>query len=318
MNKKQQKLIDESLAILQALDFPRAQQNERSALTLLALLNLTPPKTWKDAEAPMTGIRAILDFCRSNFGKPYAENTRETFRRQTMHQFVAAGLVVENPGKPERPINSPKTCYQIEPGALGLLRDNYKAKTWKSELANYLSERGGLASKYAMERDMLMIPVTIAEGASIQLSPGKHSQLIKDIIEKFGPRFAPGGVVLYVGDTGDKWGYFDEAGLAALGIVMDMHGKMPDVIIYDAAKNWINLIEAVTSHGPVNAKRRDELAKLFASCTAGVVYVTAFPTQPDMARYLGGDICWETEVWFADSPTHMLHYNGDRFRGPFE
>lgn len=317
MNKKQQKLLDESLAILQALDFPRAQQNERSALTLLALLNLKPPKTWKDAESPMIGIRAILDFCRSNYGKPYAENTRETFRRQTMHQFVAAGLVVENPDKPERPINSPKWCYQIEPGALRFLREHYKAKTWKSELANYLSERGGLARKYAMERDMLMIPVTIAEGSSIQLSPGKHSNLIKEIIDKFGPRFAPGGVVLYVGDTGDKWGYFDEAGLAALGVEVDTHGKMPDVIIYDTARNWIILIEAVTSHGPVNAKRRDELAKLFASCTAGIVYVTAFSTQPDMARYLG-DICWETEVWFADAPTHMLHYNGDRYRGPFD
>jgi len=167
MHKKQQKLLDEALAILQALDFPRAQQNERSALTFLALLNLTTPKTWKDAESPMVGIRSILDFCRSNFGKPYAENTRETFRRQTMHQFVAAGLVVENADEPQRSTNSPKWCYQIEPGALQLLRDHYKAKTWKNELAKYLSTREGLASKYAMEREMHMVPVVMTKSTSI-------------------------------------------------------------------------------------------------------------------------------------------------------
>lgn len=317
MNKKQQKLIDESLAILQALDFPRAQQNERSALTLLALLNLTPPKTWKDVEGPMIGIRAILDFCRSNFGKPYAENTRETFRRQTMHQFVEAGLVVENPDKPERPTNSPKWCYQIEPGALRFLRDHYKAKTWKSELANYLAERAGLTSKYAMEREMLMVPVTIAEGRAIQLTPGKHSQLIKEIIEEFASRFAPGSRVLYAGDTGEKWGYFDEEGLLALGVEVDVHGKMPDVVLHYPAKNWLLLVEAVTSHGPVDGKRRSELAKLFNRCTAGVVYVTAFPTRAEMARYLG-EISWETEVWVAEAPTHMIHFNGVRFLGPYD
>lgn len=317
MNKKQQKLIDESLAILQALNFPRAQQNERSALTLLALLNLTPPKTWKDAEGPMIGIRAILDFCRSNYGKPYAENTRETFRRQTMHQFVAAGLVMENPDKPQRPTNSPKWCYQIEPGALRFLRDHYKAKTWKSELANYLRERTGLASKYAMEREMLMVPVTIAEGRAIQLTPGKHSQLIKEIIEEFASRFAPGSRVLYAGDTGEKWGYFDEEGLLALEVKVDMHGKMPDVVLYYPAKNWLLLVEAVTSHGPVDGKRRSELAKLFSRCTAGVVYVTAFPTRAEMARYLG-EISWETEVWVAEAPTHMIHFNGVRFLGPYD
>lgn len=317
MKKKQQKLLDESLDILRALDFPKAQQNERSALTLLALLNLTPPKTWKDAEAPMVGIRAILDFCRSNYGKPYAENTRETFRRQTMHQFVAAGLAIENPDDPKRPINSPKWCYRIEPAALQLLRDHYKTRTWKHELTGYLNGRTGLASKYAMEREMHLVPVMITEGTAVQLSAGRHSQLIKEVLEEFAPRFVPGGIVLYVGDTGEKWGYFDEAGFAALGVKVDLHGTMPDVVIHYPAKNWILFIEAVTSHGPVNAKRREELAKLFSLCTAGAVYVTAFPTRADMTRYLT-DISWETEVWVAEAPTHLIHFNGVRFLGPYE
>lgn len=317
MNKKQQKLVNEALKILEALELPKPQQNERSALTLLALLNLMPSKTWKDAEGPMVGIRAILDFCRNNYGKPYAENTRETFRRQTLHQFVAAGIAVENPDNPHRPINSPKWCYQIEPATLRLLREHFRKPSWEREVNGYFAECKSLARKYAMEREMLMIPVTIAEGKRIQLTPGKHSQLIKEIIEEFAPRFAPGGVVLYAGDTGEKWGYFDEPAFAALGVKVDIHGKMPDVVIHYAAKNWILLIEAVTSHGPVNAKRRDELAKLLASCTAGAVYVTAFPTRADMTRYLT-DISWETEVWVAEAPSHLIHFNGVRFLGPYE
>lgn len=114
-----------------------------------------------------------------------------------------------------------------------------------------------------------------------------------------------------------KCGYLDEAGLAAFGVKMDMHGKMPDVVIHYPAKNWLLLIEAVTSHGPVNANRREELAQLFAASTAGAVYVNAFPTRVDMTRNLT-DISWETEVWIAESPTHLIHFNGERFLGPYE
>lgn len=162
-----------------------------------------------------------------------------------------------------------------------------------------------------------MASIAAAEGVTIQLKPGKHHRLIKVLIEKFIPHFVPGSKVLYVGDTGEKWGYFNEAGLAALGVEVDMHGKMPDVVLYYPAKNWLLLVEAVTSHGPVDGKRRSELAKLFSRCTAGAVYVTAFPTRAEMARYLA-EISWETEVWVAEAPTHMIHFNGVRFLGPYE
>jgi hypothetical protein len=159
--------------------------------------------------------------------------------------------------------------------------------------------------------------IKAAVGAEIQLKPGKHYSLIKGIIKEFIPHFVPGSVVLYVGDTGEKWGYFDRAALADLGVTVNMHGKMPDVVIHYPAKDWILLIEAVTSHGPVNAKRREELANLFSSCTAGAVYVTAFPTRTDMTRYLT-DISWETEVWIAEAPSHLIHFNGVRFLGPYD
>jgi hypothetical protein len=158
--------------------------------------------------------------------------------------------------------------------------------------------------------------VEIAPGKKITLSPGEHSELIRAIIEEFAPRFVPGSLLVYAGDTGDKWGYFDAPLLAELGIDVDSHGKMPDVVLHFAEMGWLLLVESVTSHGPVDGKRHDELAKLFAGSRAGLVYVTAFPSRAIMGRYLG-EIAWETEVWVADAPSHLIHFNGVRFLGPY-
>jgi hypothetical protein len=149
----------------------------------------------------------------------------------------------------------------------------------------------------------------------IKLSPGKHNQLIKDIIEQFAPRFLQGAVLLYVGDTGEKWGYYHQEKAKELGILTDEHGKMPDVIFYLSGKRWLVLIESVTSHGPVDSKRHIELNNLFKTSKLGKVFVTAFSTKQLMAKYLA-EIAWETEVWVADNPTHMIHFNGERFLGP--
>jgi BsuBI/PstI restriction endonuclease domain/BsuBI/PstI restriction endonuclease HTH domain len=316
MSKKQVRQIKAANEVLISLGFPRMQQNERSALCLLALLDLTPGKTWADAQNPLVGITPIMDWAKEHYDKNYAPNTRETVRRQTMHQFCDAGLALYNPDKPDRPVNSPKAVYQIEPYALALLR-KFGTPAWGETLHKYLSIRETLAARYAKEREQNRIPVEIASGKEITLSPGEHNELIRAIIVDFAPRFAPGGLLLYVGDTADKWGHFDAASLTRLGVEVDAHGKMPDVVLYYSEKNWLLLIESVTSHGPVNGKRHDELANLFSKSTAPLVYVTAFPNRATMSRYVA-DIAWETEVWVADAPSHLIHFNGSRFLGPYE
>lgn len=309
------KNIASALQILEMLGLPRAQRNERSALCLLALLDLTPEKSWAEANNPLIGITPMMDFSRTHYGKDYAPNTRETFRRQTMHQFVDAGIALYNPDKPERPVNSPKAVYQIAPEALSLLR-KYGTKEWELELKGHLSNGKTLAQKYAKERVQKLVPVQICQGKEINISPGGHSDLIKAIVESFAARYVPGGVLVYVGDTGEKWGYFDEELLKKLGVTVDSHGKMPDVVFYYPEKDWLLLVEAVTSHGPVDGKRHAELARLFSSASAGLVYVTAFPSRSIMARYLC-EIAWETEVWVAEAPSHLIHFNGERFLGPY-
>jgi hypothetical protein len=313
MNQK--KNVKSALKILASLGLPRAQQNERSALCLLALLKLKPRTTWDQAENPLIGITPIMDWIRDHYKKTYAPNTRETIRRQTMHQFVDAGIAVYNPDNPARPVNSPAAVYQIEPETLELLRlyDNPK---WNVSLAAHLAKVQTLAARYARERKQNLVPVTIRPGNQIALSPGEHSELIREVIEGFSARFVPGATLVYVGDTGEKWGYFDREILAQLGVKIETHGKMPDVVLYDPKRNWLVLVESVTSHGPVNGKRHEELSRLFSTSSAGLVYVTAFPNRATMSRYLG-DLAWETEVWVAEAPSHLIHFNGERFLGPY-
>ena len=306
---------EEALDVLRALGLPRAQQNDRSALTLLALLDLTPSKPWADASAPLRGIVQMMDWFAEHYGKQYEENTRETVRRQTIHQFRDAGLVLANPDMPTRAVNSPKNVYQIEPTVLGLLQ-LYGADAWDQALATYLVSRPTLAQRYAQRRAMHRIPVRVNAETTITLSPGGQNELIREIIHEFAPRWTPGGTVLYVGDADEKHAHTDHSAFATLGLSFVEGGKMPDVVIHHEAKGWLVLVEAVTSHGPVNPKRRDELARLFGASAAGLVFVTAFLTRGAMSNYLA-DISWETEVWVADTPDHLIHFNGERFLGPY-
>ena len=312
---KKEKRLKEAHSVLLDLGLPRQQLNERTALCLLALLDLTPRKKWENAAAPLIGITPIMDWAKAYFDTEYAPNTRETFRRQSMHQFIEAGICTYNPDKPERPVNSPKAVYQIESNLLAVLK-TFGADSYKTRLKHYLSKRQTLIERYAKAREMNMIPVKIKDGRQIVLSPGEHSELIKSIVEDFGSRYAPGGELIYVGDTGDKYGFLDEELFSSLGVRLDNHGKMPDVVIYLRDKNWLLLIESVTSHGPVDSKRHGELATLFKNCTAGLVYVSAFPNRKVFLKYLEV-IAWESEVWIADAPSHLIHFNGVRFLGPY-
>ena len=298
------------------LGLPREQQNERSALTLLALLDLKPDIPWGSASNPLCGITPMMNFFQRHYGKRYAPNTRETVRRYTVHQFLQAGLVVANPDEPSRPVNSPKAVYQMEPSALGVLR-SFQTAAWQSSLREYLSRVQTLEKRYAREREMRRIPVVLAPGKAVALTPGEHNELIKRIVEEFCATFTRGAELVYVGDTEEKWAYFDEGLLKSLGVSVDEHGKMPDVVAYDARRNWLVLIEAVTSHGPVTPKRHFELKELFRTSKAGLVFVTAFLSRRDMVRYLS-EIAWETEVWVAEAPTHLIHFNGERFLGPYK
>lgn len=310
INKK----LEEAIEILKKFGMPSEQQNERTAYCLLSLLNVTPEKAWKNAENPLVGISPMMTFAKEYYNKIYAPNSRETFRRFSTHQLVQAGIVLYNPDKPNRPVNSPKAVYQISPAALKVIK-TFGTSDFEPLLSDFIQNQSTLAAQYAHEREMNMVSVKIKKNHMIQISPGKHSELIRDIIEQLAPRFLPNSTLIYVGDTGEKWGYYDQELAGNLLFNVQEHGKMPDVILYVEDKKWLVLIEAVTSHGPVDSKRYIELEELFSNVSADKVYISAFPDKKTFTHYVQ-DIAWETEAWIADNPTHMIHFNGDKFLGP--
>jgi type II restriction enzyme len=248
---------------------------------------------------------------KENYDREYAENTRETIRRQVIHQFVQAGLVLRNPDVPGLSTNSPRTNYALSDAALTTIR-SYGTEDWSQAVRAFVEAKGALLEIYQKSRQQHRVPLTLADGSEYHLSPGQHNQLQVAVIEEFGPRFAPGARLLYLGDTENKSLILDPEGFQELGIPAPNHDKLPDILLYDEVRNRLFLVEAVTSHGPVSPKRYVELEEILKVASAGRVYVSAFPDFATFKNFLT-NIAWDTEVWLAEMPEHMIHFNGDRF-----
>lgn len=306
--------VKEAQEILRAFDFDRRRTNEASTRTLLALAGMNEQTSWADATNERMGVRAILDWMRGPLNHPIAENSRETVRRFSLHQFVDAGFCLYNDDDPGRATNSSKNNYRLSPEAL-LAIQQYGTDDFSISVEEYLAEVGGLTARYRAARDLVRIPVTTPDGEELALKAGGQNTLIKAMVEDFCAYFVPGGEVLYVGDADSKLTIFDNERLASLGVTLDLHGKFPDLIVYQPDRNWLLLMEACSTHGPVDHIRYSELSEIFHGCTAGLIYVSCFPNRTVMRRFLV-ELAWETEAWVASDPTHMIHLNGSKFLGP--
>lgn len=303
--------IDEGIFILKSLGMPRAQQNERSSLTLMAVLELGPKDSWSNARSRIIRIHDIMIFIKEKFNKEYAENSRETIRRQTLHQLEQAGIIARNPDNPTRPTNSPNNVYGISDAALHAIK-SYDTKSWDTSLQEFISSKGKLIEKYEKRKKDNCLALKLPDGDEITFSPGKHNQLQIKIIDELRPRFFSTAKVLYVGDTAAKMLYIDKKGLGKLGIPITQHDKLPDVVLYDKGNNHLLLVEAVTSHGPISPKRQIELEEILIKCKAKPIYISAFLDFKEFKRHTD-NIAWETEVWVATNPDHMIHFNGPKF-----
>ncbi len=301
--------LDEAKEILSALQVPLKQQNGMCCCVLLAMANLLEDSDWSDATNDWIRIHDVIAFANGNYGTTYAENSRETFRKQAMHHFRNAAFIEDN-GKAT---NSPNYRYRLTEEMLRLIQ-SYGEDEWERNLAAFKIRHETLVQFYASKRTMQKMPVKI-NGADFTFSPGKHNQLQKAIIGEFAPRFAPSAECLYVGDTTEKDLVKNEDKLRELGFIITLHDKMPDVVLYSEEKNWLYFVEAVTSVGPMAPKRIKEIEEMTAGVSAGKIYVTAFLDFKTFKKF-SEELAWETEVWIADMPDHMIHLNGDKFLGP--
>lgn len=301
--------LDEAKKFLLDIGMPKEQQADICGLTLLALANITEDLPWSESTNEWVRIHDIISFCNTKYGTTYAENSRETFRKQALHHFRNAALVEDN-GKAT---NSPNYRYGLTEEALALLRC-LNTSAWENAINNFLTNHGKLVDLYASKRKMTLIPVKI-NNQEMTFSSGKHNELQKAILEEFAPRFAPGSECLYVGDTIQKDLVKNVAKLQELGFEITLHDKMPDVVLYSGEKNWLYFVEAVTSVGPMDAKRMVELTEMTKNVNAGKIFVTAFLDLATCKRFLTS-LAWETEVWVADNPDHMIHFDGDKLLEP--
>jgi hypothetical protein len=299
--------IEEIRKLLEALELPRKQQSDICLLTILGMAQLKKRTKWTDSSNEWMRIHDIIAFVNKNYGVEYKENSRETFRKQALHQFRMAAMVEDN----SKATNSPNYKWRLTEEFVEVLRSIHSTD---EALLKFKQNHQSLKEIYASKKKMKKMPVKI-NGADFTFSPGKHNQLQKAIIEEFAPRFAPNSECLYVGDTIQKDMVKNEEMLSALGFEITLHDKMPDVVLYCADKDWLYFIEAVTSVGPMEPKRIREIAEMTDKVSAGKIFITAFL---DFATYkkFSQSLAWETEVWIAEMPDHMIHLNGDKFLGP--
>ncbi len=301
--------INEARELLKMLGMPKTQQADICCYVLLAMAGIKPNTLWKDAGNEWIRIHDIIQFANIYYGSTYAENSRETFRKQALHHFRNAALVEDN-GKAT---NSPNYRYRLTEETLQMVR-TFQTSEWQKSVSRFLEYHEKLVDMYASKKKMTMMPVRI-NGADFQFSIGRHNELQKAIIQEFAPRFAPNSECLYVGDTIEKDLVKNVDKLKELGFEITLHDKMPDVVLYREDKDWIYFVESVTSVGPMDAKRILEITEMTKSVAAGKIFVTAFLDFRTYKRF-SENLAWETEVWIAEMPEHMIHLNGDKFLGP--
>ena len=300
---------DEARDILSSLDMPPAQQGDICCYTLLALSNVSNDVGWEFAKNEWLRIVDIMQHTTDKFNMQYAPNSRETFRKQALHHFRNAAIIEDN-GKAT---NSPNYMYRLTEDFRNLVR-SYGSSEWEGLLDDFVTNQPTLTELYTSKKKMTKHSVKI-NSENYELSTGKHNELQKNILEEFAPRFAPHSECLYLGDTAEKALYKNVELLSKLGFTITLHDKMPDVVLYNSKKNWLYFIEAVTSVGPIDAKRIIEIETMTKNVKAGKIYITAFPDFKTFKSF-SESLAWETEVWIACLPEHMIHMNGDKFLGP--
>ncbi len=287
---------------------PKKQANERCALILLTLCGIKENDDWLMASKTELRIHDMMELIGLNYDKHYKENSRETFRKDTLDHFIEAAIVEKN----QSVTNSPNTRYSITDETLEMVKSlspNYKKN--RDPISEFIKNHGKLEEKYRQKRDLKRVPVMI-NNKDYLLSSGKHNELQRDIVEEFAATFLCTPEVLYLGDTENKDLVKNGEKLDQLGIVITDHDKLPDVVIYDSTKDWVIFIEAVTSVGPMSCKRVGQIESMSMKCDKKKIYVTAFPDFKTFKKF-ADQLSWETEVWISEIPDHMIHLNGDKF-----
>ncbi|MFP2239435.1 BsuBI/PstI family type II restriction endonuclease [Pseudescherichia vulneris] len=316
-----QKIID-ALDILYVVGVPledlTVRRLEKMAMCFLTLCCMTRYSNWDEATSIKDGVilttRKIITYINKHFEEEISSGSYDDIRRKDLFRLVGMGLIVKSAGNPGADTNDGTRGYAVE-NSFGELIRTYGTSHWQKMLDAFEIDEEYI-SLFHGAREAKKLHVRLSEGLIIKLDDGPHNRIQKAVIEQFLPIFGNNAIVLYVGDTSEKQIHKCSAEMIALGLDVADRGMLPDIIAFSEDKGWIYLIEAVHSSNPLNPERCIELKRtVLKDCQYGVVFVTAFLTKKEFAKWMP-EIAWETEVWLADKPQHMIHFNGDKFLGP--
>jgi hypothetical protein len=312
-------LLENAISILSSVGIPVSDKTERSlermAMALLAVAGVT--NQWQEAsDKRFLKTREVITFINEHFEEKISLGSYDDIRRKDLKLLVIAGFVINSSDNPNAATNDPTRGYSLSSEFKTLIH-SFDTSNWANHLEKFMANRETLDTLLSRKRLMPKVPIKLTNGVLLELSIGKHNDLQKAIIEEFLPRYGQGCEVLYLGDTANKMLYLNEKQLKELNFFELAHEELPDIIAFNKERNWLYLIEAVHSSGSISEVRMLELKRLTKGCTADIVYVTAFLTKAEFRKWVT-DIAWETEVWIAENPDHLIHFNGDKFLGPYK
>jgi type II restriction enzyme len=320
-----QKKIDQAYQLLDAIGVPvekqTARRRKRWCMALLGAANLKPRTPWK--KAAIAGetdhnitTREMIEFWNRHYGEDLSRGSYDDVKRKDLDVLMVAGVVTGSAGNIDANPNDPTRGYAVTKEAADLLQ-TFGTNEWPAAVEEFKKIAGTLRDRFNKGRVRKSIVIKTPSGKSLKLNQGDHNILQKQIVELFLPQFVPDAVLLYVGDATNKSLFMDESKLEKLGFFELSHEMLPDVVAYSPKRNWIILIEAVHSANPIDHVRHLQMEESTKKCTAPCVYVSAFKDRASFRKWIL-EISWETEVWLAEEPEHLIHFNGDKFLGPYE
>ncbi len=319
---KVKKLIREALQIIIALGIPvddlTERQKEKMAMAFLAVGNVKTSTGWKKIKDSNNDYavttREIIDFHNSNLEENISRGSYDDIRRKDLARLILATIVVNS--KPGSNTSNPTRGYKINSEYSRIIR-NYGQSDWFAQVAAFNRMHPTYSDRISTKRELPKLSVRTPDGKTIHLQDGEHNAIQKQIIEEFLPRFGHNAIVLYCGDSDNKYGLIHEKEkLQEIGFSDLKQSILPDVVAYSTEKNWIFLIEAYHTSNPITPERKLELQQVMGEHAKNAVFVTAFENI-SVYKNCPEDLAWETEVWIATEPDHMIHRNGFRFMGPY-
>lgn len=293
--------------------------NAETIMTV-AVAEMNDNRKWRNASEDYHGTHHIVKYINENFpnkagldNAPYAENSRETFRKYNIKPWITAGILEPKAGLST---NDKDNSYRFTSYFAALIR-TYGTEQWEEKLSDYMSTyqsyREYLKQTKSVERNYR----AEYNGINIELKKSPHNKLQLQILKELLPLISEGKPeLLYIGDAVDRDLWQKDDRLKELGIyVLSGSGNLPDIIAYDSVNKRILFIEAFHSTGPFTIDRVNTIRNL-CKCEPGTeaAFITAFDTTAKMLKNYK-NVAWETDIWTAEEPTHLLHKNGDKFMG---